>query len=178
MNTPIPRSDDPDRFESHVEPVAADTVKLETRELDFFYGKAQALYGISCLSGRTGGGGDIGQGRRKGGHVTAQAPPRPQGGRPRLVDGVATRRREAARLGEVKSGLGDLALADSRFATDQEQLPTASGHLAEGSLDGGKLPLPAMDGKHVPSMARAQYGVPGVSARVSARGQCPVQWTH
>jgi phosphate transport system ATP-binding protein len=37
----------PPQFESFVEPVAADRVKLETKALDFFYGKNQSLYGIS-----------------------------------------------------------------------------------------------------------------------------------
>ena len=48
MNTPtppIPLSSDP--YESHVEPVAGGTVKLETRALDFFYGKTQALHDVS-----------------------------------------------------------------------------------------------------------------------------------
>ncbi len=34
-------------FESFVEPMAADRIKLETRKLDFFYGKSQALFGVS-----------------------------------------------------------------------------------------------------------------------------------
>ena len=34
-------------FESFVETIPADRVKLETRSLDFFYAKAQALFGVS-----------------------------------------------------------------------------------------------------------------------------------
>ena len=48
MNTPtppIPLSSDP--YESHVEPLTTGAVKLETCALDFFYGKAQALHGVS-----------------------------------------------------------------------------------------------------------------------------------
>jgi phosphate transport system ATP-binding protein len=37
----------PQHFESFVEPVAADRVKLETRGLDFYYGKSQSLHGVS-----------------------------------------------------------------------------------------------------------------------------------
>ena len=37
----------PQVFESFVEPIAADKVKLETRKLDFFYGKGQALHAVS-----------------------------------------------------------------------------------------------------------------------------------
>ena len=34
-------------FESFVEPIAADKVKLETKKLNFYYGKGQALYEVS-----------------------------------------------------------------------------------------------------------------------------------
>ncbi len=34
-------------FDNFVEPVPPEQIKLETRDLDFFYGKSQALYGIS-----------------------------------------------------------------------------------------------------------------------------------
>jgi phosphate transport system ATP-binding protein len=54
MNAPIPPSAEPDRYESHVEPVAPERVKLETRDLRFFYGKAQALHGISLPFQRNG----------------------------------------------------------------------------------------------------------------------------
>ncbi len=37
----------PPTFESFVEPVAAGKVKLETRSLDFFYGKNQSLYAVA-----------------------------------------------------------------------------------------------------------------------------------
>ncbi len=36
----------PEAFETFTEAVTADEVKLETRKLDFFYGKTQALYGV------------------------------------------------------------------------------------------------------------------------------------
>ncbi len=47
MTTRIPVSAEPDRYESHLEPVAPDHVKLETRDLRFFYGRTQALHGVS-----------------------------------------------------------------------------------------------------------------------------------
>jgi phosphate transport system ATP-binding protein len=37
----------PDAFEQFVEPLPPGEVKLETRDLDFFYGKAQALYRVT-----------------------------------------------------------------------------------------------------------------------------------
>ena len=37
----------PQTFESFVEPMAADRVKLETRKLDFYYGKNQSLFGVA-----------------------------------------------------------------------------------------------------------------------------------
>ena len=37
----------PEKFETFTEDVAAGAVKLETRNLDFFYGKSQALHGVT-----------------------------------------------------------------------------------------------------------------------------------
>jgi phosphate transport system ATP-binding protein len=37
----------PPQYESFVEPIAADKVKLETRDLNFYYGKSQALFDLS-----------------------------------------------------------------------------------------------------------------------------------
>jgi phosphate transport system ATP-binding protein len=42
-----PPTTPPDDFEQFVEPLTGAAAKLETRNLSFFYGKAQALYGIS-----------------------------------------------------------------------------------------------------------------------------------
>ena len=42
----------PDGFESFTEPVAADRIKLEAADLQFFYGKSQALHGINISFAR------------------------------------------------------------------------------------------------------------------------------
>jgi phosphate transport system ATP-binding protein len=44
MNAPLPPSE---TFEAFSEPVAAHEVKLETRGLNFFYGKSRALHGVN-----------------------------------------------------------------------------------------------------------------------------------
>jgi phosphate transport system ATP-binding protein len=45
--TAAPAPAAPPEFESFVEPMAAEKVKLETRDLNFYYGKSQALFGLS-----------------------------------------------------------------------------------------------------------------------------------
>ena len=44
----------PDIYESFVEPLAAGAAKLETRDLQFFYGKNQALHGVTLPFQRNG----------------------------------------------------------------------------------------------------------------------------
>ncbi len=46
MSAPIPVSTSPDAYESWSEPVTGE-VKLEAKNLDFFYGKSQALHSVS-----------------------------------------------------------------------------------------------------------------------------------
>ena len=45
---------EPTEFEHHVESVDPSEIKLETKALDFFYGKSQALYGVNLQFRRNG----------------------------------------------------------------------------------------------------------------------------
>ena len=47
MNAPIPPSTAPDVYESWSEPMTGQEVKLEAKNLDFFYGKGQALHSVT-----------------------------------------------------------------------------------------------------------------------------------
>ncbi len=44
---PLPASTDPDHYESWSEPMGDQTIKLQAKNLDFFYGKSKALHGVS-----------------------------------------------------------------------------------------------------------------------------------